>query len=430
MSTVENIDVNKFKITFSVDAATFEDGLKKSYNKNKNYFNIPGFRKGKAPRKLIEAQYGKEILFDDAFNFVLQDAYPKAAEESGLEIVSRPEIGVEDASTENGVTFTAEVYVKPEAKISNYKGLTYKKQNLDATEEEIDAQIKTELEKHKRTVDVTDRAIADGDIAVIDFEGFMDGEAFEGGKGSDFSLKIGSKTFIDTFEEQLIGKNIGDDVEVNVTFPEDYGQKDLAGKPALFKVEVKAIKFEQFPELTDEFVQDIAEEGIETVADYKNDVKAKILLKKKNEAENAQTEELMEKLVAKAEMSVPQAMVDNEIDLKIQEFRNGLAQQGIPLETYLQYMGQSMENMREAYRLISEKQVKTRLALEAVAVAENIEVSDEEYAAEIEKIAKAYNMEKDKLAETFGEREKKSISLDVKVQKALELVKENAVAEE
>jgi trigger factor len=430
MSTVENIDVNKFKITFSVDAAKFEEGLKKSYNKNKNYFNIPGFRKGKAPRKIIEAQYGKEILFDDAFNFVLQDAYPKAAEESGLEIVSRPEIGVEDASTENGVTFTAEVYVKPEVKISDYKGLTYKKQDLDVTEDEIDAQIKTELEKHKRTVDVTDRAIADGDVAVIDFEGFMDGEAFEGGKGSDFSLKIGSKTFIDTFEEQLIGKSIGDDVEVNVTFPEDYGQKDLAGKPAVFKVEIKGIKFEEFPELTDEFVQDVAEEGIETVADYRNDVKAKILLRKKNEAENAQVEELMEQLVSKAEMSVPQAMIDNEIDLKIQEFRNGLAQQGIPLEGYLQYMGQSMENMREAYRLISEKQVKTRLALESVAVAENIEVSDEEYAAEVEKIAKAYNMEKDKLAETFGEREKKNISLDVKVQKALELVKENAVVSE
>jgi trigger factor len=430
MSTVENIDVNKFKITFSFDAAKFEEGLKKSYNKNKNYFNIPGFRKGKAPRKIIEAQYGKEILFDDAFNFVLQDAYPKAAEESGLEIVSRPEIGVEDASTENGVTFTAEVYVKPEVKISDYKGLTYKKQDLDVTEDEIDAQIKTELEKHKRTVDVTDRAIADGDVAVIDFEGFMDGEAFEGGKGSDFSLKIGSKTFIDTFEEQLIGKSIGDDVEVNVTFPEDYGQKDLAGKPAVFKVEIKGIKFEEFPELTDEFVQDVAEEGIETVADYRNDVKAKILLRKKNEAENAQVEELMEQLVSKAEMSVPQAMIDNEIDLKIQEFRNGLAQQGIPLEGYLQYMGQSMENMREAYRLISEKQVKTRLALESVAVAENIEVSDEEYAAEVEKIAKAYNMEKDKLAETFGEREKKNISLDVKVQKALELVKENAVVSE
>lgn len=424
MSTVENIDVNKYKLTFSVDAERFEEGLAYSYNKNKGYFNIQGFRKGKAPRKIVEARYGKEVLYDDAVNFVLQDAYTAAVKESKLEVVSKPDINVTEISAEEGVTFEAEVYVKPEVKISDYKGLTYTKQSEEVTDEEVEAEVNKEREKHSRIVEVTDRAIQSGDIAVIDFEGFIDGKAFEGGKGKDYDLEIGSHTFIDTFEDQLIGKNIGDDVDINVTFPEDYAQKELAGKPALFKVEVKEIKFKELPEVNDEFIQDTTE--FESVDEYKKDVRAKLILAKHNEAENAKQEEVLEALIGKAEMDVPQAMIENEIDNKINEFRSGISRQGLTLEMYLQYMGQSMENMREAYRIISEKQVKGRLALEAVAANESFEVSEDEIDAELTRIAETYGMEKDKIQSIMGESEKDGIVKDLQVQKALKFVMENA----
>lgn len=425
MSTVENIDVNKYKLTFSVDAERFEEGLAHSYNKNKGYFNIEGFRKGKAPRKIVEARYGKEVLYDDAINFVLQDAYMAAVEESKLEVVSRPDVNVTEASTENGVTFEAEVYVKPEVKISDYKGLSFTKKDVEVSDEDVEAEVNKDREKHSRIVDVTDRAIQNGDIAVIDFEGFIDGEAFEGGMGTDYDLEIGSHTFIDTFEDQLIGKNIGDDVEVNVTFPAEYGQKDLANKPALFKVEIKDIKAKELPEVNDEFIQDTTE--FESVDEYKKDIRAKLILAKTNEAETAKQEEVLEALIGKAEMDVPQAMIETEIDNKINEFRNGISRQGLSLEMYLQYMGQSMENMREAYRIISEKQVKGRLALEAVAVNENFEISDEEIDTELNRIAEVYGMEKEKIQSIFGENEKAGIIKDLQVQKALKFVMDNAV---
>lgn len=425
MSNFENLDVNKYKITFSVDAESFEKGLKHSYEKNKKYFNISGFRKGKVPRKVVELNYGKEVLFEDAFNFCLQDAYPLAAKESGLEIVSRPEIDVISADTEKGVEFTAIVYTKPEVKLGDYKGLKYKKTEISITDEDVTKELEKIREKHSRIVKVTDRPIEDGDLANINFEGFMDGVAFEGGKGENYDLEIGSHSFIDTFEEQLIGKNIGDEVEVNVTFPAEYGQKELAGKPALFKVKVNEINCKELPEINDDLVADVTE--FETIDEYKESIKEQLTKAKTDESDNNKKEELLESLVQNAEMNVPAAMFENEIDNKINEFKNNIGRQGLTLEQYLQYVGQSMENMREAYRIISEKQVKSRLALEAVALKESIEVSDEEIDAEITRISESYNIEKDKLKTILGDDEKANLIKDLQVQKALDIVIENSL---
>ena len=369
MSTMEKIEKNKVKLTFSVDAARFEEGMQYSYNKNKSNIAVQGFRKGKAPRKLIEAQYGKAVFYDDAINFVMPEAYETAVKENNLDVVSRPEIDV-TAIDENGVSFTAEVYTKPEVKLGDYKGLKYTKMDEEPTDEEIDAELKKEQEKNARIVTVTDRPVQNGDIATIDFKGFMDGEAFEGGEGKDFDLEIGSHSFIDTFEDQLVGKNVGDDVEVNVTFPENYGQASLAGKPAKFEVEIKDIKVKELPELNDEFVQDTTE--FENLNEYKNEIAGKLIVAKKQQAKNKMEEDLVTALVEGCEMDVPQVIIDNDIDMKIEDFSRNIQSQGLSLDVYLQYMGQTVESMREAYRPMSEKQVKARLALEAVANAENL----------------------------------------------------------
>lgn len=424
MSTMEKIEKNKVKLTFSVDAARFEEGMQYSYNKNKGNIAVQGFRKGKAPRKLIEAQYGKAVFYDDAINFVMPEAYESAVKENNLEVVSRPEIDV-TAIDENGVSFTAEVYTKPEVKLGEYKGLKYTKMDEEPTDEEIDAELKKEQEKNARIVTVTDRPVQNGDIATIDFKGFMDGEAFEGGEGKDFDLEIGSHSFIDTFEDQLVGKNVGDDVEVNVTFPENYGQASLAGKPAKFEVEIKDIKVKELPELNDEFVQDTTE--FENLNEYKNEIAGKLIVAKKQQAKNKMEEDLVTALVDGCEMDVPQVMIDNDIDMKIEDFSRNIQSQGLSLDVYLQYMGQTVESMREAYRPMSEKQVKARLALEAVANAENFAVEEADLDAEIEKIAKAYGMEKDVLKSALRPEDTENITKDIKVQKAVQFIKDNAV---
>lgn len=424
MSTMEKIEKNKVKLTFSVDAARFEEGMQYSYNKNKSNIAVQGFRKGKAPRKLIEAQYGKAVFYDDAINFVMPEAYETAVKENNLDVVSRPEIDV-TAIDENGVSFTAEVYTKPEVKLGDYKGLKYTKMDEEPTDEEIDAELKKEQEKNARIVTVTDRPVQDGDIATIDFKGFMDGEAFEGGEGKDFDLEIGSHSFIDTFEDQLVGKNVGDDVEVNVTFPENYGQASLAGKPAKFEVEIKDIKVKELPELNDEFVQDTTE--FENLNEYKNEIAGKLIVAKKQQAKNKMEEDLVTALVEGCEMDVPQVMIDNDIDMKIEDFSRNIQSQGLSLDVYLQYMGQTVESMREAYRPMSEKQVKARLALEAVANAENFAVEEADLDAEIEKIAKAYGMEKDVLKSALRPEDTENITKDIKVQKAVQFIKDNAV---
>ena len=395
-----------------------------SYNKNKGNIAVQGFRKGKAPRKLIEAQYGKAVFYDDAINFVMPEAYETAVKENNLDVVSRPEIDV-TAIDENGVSFTAEVYTKPEVKLGEYKGLKYTKMDEEPTDEEIDAELKKEQEKNARIVTVTDRSVQNGDIATIDFKGFMDGEAFEGGEGKDFDLEIGSHSFIDTFEDQLVGKNVGDDVEVNVTFPENYGQASLAGKPAKFEVEIKDIKVKELPELNDEFVQDTTE--FENLNEYKNEIAGKLIVAKKQQAKNKMEEDLVTALVEGCEMDVPQVMIDNDIDMKIEDFSRNIQSQGLSLDVYLQYMGQTVESMREAYRPMSEKQVKARLALEAVANAENFTVEEADLEAEVEKIAKAYGMEKDVLKSALRPEDTENITKDIKVQKAVQFIKDNAV---
>ena len=424
MSTMEKIEKNKVKLTFSVDAARFEEGMQYSYNKNKGNIAVQGFRKGKAPRKLIEAQYGKAVFYDDAINFVMPEAYETAVKENNLDVVSRPEIDV-TAIDENGVSFTAEVYTKPEVKLGEYKGLKCTKMDEEPTDEEIDAELKKEQEKNARIVTVTDRPVQNGDIATIDFKGFMDGEAFEGGEGKDFDLEIGSHSFIDTFEDQLVGKNVGDDVEVNVTFPENYGQASLAGKPAKFEVEIKDIKVKELPELNDEFVQDTTE--FENLNEYKNEIAGKLIVAKKQQAKNKMEEDLVTALVEGCEMDVPQVMIDNDIDMKIEDFSRNIQSQGLSLDVYLQYMGQTVESMREAYRPMSEKQVKARLALEAVANAENFTVEEADLEAEVEKIAKAYGMEKDVLKSALRPEDTENITKDIKVQKAVQFIKDNAV---
>lgn len=428
MNNIENIDINKYKLTFSVSAEKFQEGLNYSFNKNQKHFNIKGFRKGKVPRQIVEKTYGVEVLYDDAFNFVLQDAYALAAEESKLEIVSRPEIDVVSASKEDGVVFTAIVYTKPEVKISEYKGLVCEKPSTTVNKDDVDAYLNREREKHSRINPVTDRAVKNGDLVNIDFEGFIDGVAFEGGKGEKYDLEIGSKTFIDTFEDQIIGKNIGDEFDVNVTFPDEYGKEELASKPAVFKVKINEINEKILPELNDEFVQDTTE--FESLKDYKKDIKSKLTAMKKDEADKKMKESVLEALIEKVEVNIPKPMIELEIDHKINEFRNGIGAQGLTLDSYLNYMGQSLENMREAYRIICEKQVKGRLALEAVAEAEKIKVSEKEIDAELTRIAEAYRIDKEKIESIFGEKEKENIIKDLKTQKALDFLVKNSIQPE
>lgn len=422
MSTVETMEKNKVKITFSVDAETFEKGMDYSYNKNKGSISIQGFRKGKAPRKLIEAQYGKAIFFDDAVNFVLPEAYEKALSENNIEVVSKPEIDVVSID-ENGAEFTAEVWVKPEVTLGQYKGLTFTKKDPNPTDEDIDAELRKEQEKAARIVDVTDRAVANGDIANIDFKGYIDDVAFEGGEGTDFDLEIGSHTFIDNFEEQLIGAEIGQEVVVNVTFPENYGKEDLANKPAKFEVKINAIKSKEFPELNDEFIQDTTE--AESLKDYRNDICGKLLAQNIERFKAEKEEELINKLVEVCEMDIPQAMIDADVEMKINEYAFQLQQQGIGLDMYLQYMGQTMDSMKEAYKPMSEKHVQARLALEAVAKAEGIEVTDEDIKAEAEKVAKAYNMPVEQIMQSVDFVN--TVKADILRQKALKVVEESAV---
>ncbi|MDO4300156.1 MAG: trigger factor [Clostridia bacterium] len=421
MSTVENMEKNKVKISFSADAETFEKGMEYSYNKNKGAISIQGFRKGKAPRKLIEAQYGKAIFYDDAVNYILPEAYDAAVAENNLEVVSKPEIDV-TAIDENGVSFTAEVWIKPEVNLGEYKGLTYTKKDPNPTDEDIDAELKKEQEKAARIVDVTDRAVQNGDIANIDFKGYIDDVAFEGGEGEGFDLEIGSHSFIDNFEEQLIGAEIGQDVVVNVTFPENYGKEDLANKPAKFEVKINSIKVKELPELTDEFIQDTTE--CENLKDYRNEICGNLLAENIKRIDAEKEEELINKLVDVCEMDVPQAMIDSDVEMKIQEYAYQLQQQGIGLDMYLQYMGQTMDSMKEAYKPLSEKHVKARLALEAVAKAENIEVTDDDVKAEAEKVAKAYNMEAEQIMQSADFVN--TVKADLLRQKALKVVEEAA----
>lgn len=420
---VEALEKNMAKLTVEVPADRLEKALDTAYNKQKKSISIPGFRKGKVPRAMVEKMYGVEIFYEDAANILLQETYPEAYDESGLDIVSQPSIDVVQLEKGKPFIYTAEVAVKPEVTLGKYKGITVTKIDTTVTDEEVDAEIETQRNNNARTVSV-ERPIENGDTAVIDFEGFVDGVAFEGGKGENYDLEIGSHSFIDTFEDQLVGKSAGDDVDVNVTFPEQYQAEDLAGKPALFKVKIHEVKAKELPELDDEFAQDVSE--CDTLADYKEEVKKKLADRKEADARRTKEDEAVDKIIDDAKMDIPEAMIDNQVNSMINDFANNMMQQGLSLEQYMQFTGMTMDKFKEQVRPDAVKRIQTSLVLEQIAKDENIEVSDEDVDAEIEKMAASYGMEADKLKEYIQDAEKETMKNDIAIQKAITLVMDNA----
>ena len=416
---------NMVKLVIETTAEEFEAGLNTAYNKNKNKISVPGFRKGKAPRKMIEKLYGKEIFFEDAANAIIPDAYAKAAMECELEIVSQPKIDVVQLEAGKDFIFSAEVAVKPEVELGTYKGVEVAKTDISVTDEDVDAEIKKVQEQNSRTVTVEDRAVKDGDIAVIDFEGFVDGVAFEGGKGENYPLTIGSHSFIDNFEEQLVGMNVGDEKEISVTFPEEYHAEALKGKPATFKVAVKELKEKQLPELDDDFAQDVSD--FDTLAEYKEDLKKKLTERKEAEAKSKKETEVIDKIVESSKMDIPQAMIDTQVTRMAEDFAQRLQQQGLSIEQYFQYTGLTANAILAQMKPEAEKRIKNSLVLEAIAKAENIEVADEEFEGELKKMADMYKMELDKIKDFMGDAEAKQMKDDIAVQKAVELVVSAAV---
>lgn len=424
---VENLEKNMAKLTVEVSAEELEKAIQSAYLKQKGKIGIPGFRKGKVPRPMIEKMYGVEIFYEDAANDLINEEYPKAAEESGVDIVSRPTIDVVQIEKGKPFIFTAEVAVKPEVTLGNYKGVPVTEIDTSVTEEEIDKAVERERENNARSVTVEDRPIADGDTAVIDFEGFVDGVPFEGGKAENHSLVIGSHSFIDTFEDQLIGKNTGDEVEVNVTFPEEYHAPELAGKPALFKVKVNEIKAKELPDLDDEFAQDVSE--FDTLAEYRESVRGKIHEQKEAAAKRTQEEEALSKIVETSEMELPDPMVETQIDNMMNQMANQMAQQGLSIQQYMQFSGLTAEQMRDQMREEAVKRIQTSLVLEQIAKDENIQISEEDADAEISRMAVMYGMEADKLKEVMGDAEVKAMKEDLALQKAVELVMDNVKEE-
>ena len=393
------------------------------YLKEKSKISLPGFRKGKVPRQMIEKMYGAAIFYEDAANRLIQENYGPAVDESGVDVVSRPTIDITQIEKGQPFIFTAEVAVKPEVKLGKYMGVTVTKIDTSVSDEEVDAAVEEERNHNARTVTVQDRAIQDGDTAVIDFEGFVDGVAFEGGKAENHSLVIGSHSFIDTFEEQLIGKNTGDETEVNVTFPEEYQAEELAGKPALFKVKIHEIKVKELPELDDEFAQDVSE--FDTLAEYREDVRKKLGETKEEEARRTKEDEAIKKIVDKSSMEIPEAMIETQVEVMVEEFAQRISQQGLSFEQYMQFSGMTMAKMKEQVKPEALSRIQSSLVLEEIAKAEDIQVSDEDVAAEIEKMAKAYGMEAEKVSEFLGDAQKESMKKDISVQKAVKLVMEN-----
>lgn len=420
---VENLEKNMAKLTIEVPAEELEKAIEAAYQKQKSKISVPGFRKGKVPRKMIEKMYGAGIFFEDAANTLIQENYGPAVEESKVDVVSRPTIDVTQIEAGKPFIFTAEVAVRPEVTLGKYLGVQVTKIDTTVTNEEVEAALEKEREKNSRTVTVTDRPVANGDTAVIDFEGFVDGVAFEGGKGENHPLEIGSHSFIDTFEDQLIGHNTGDDVDVNVTFPEQYQAAELAGKPALFKVKIHEIKTKELPELNDEFAQDVSE--FDTLDAYKEDLKKHLEVEKENDAKRTKEDEAIKKIIEKSSMDIPEAMIETQCENMINEFAQRIQQSGLSMDQYMQFSGMTLDKLKEQVRPEAETRIKSSLVLEQIAKDEKIEVSDEEVQAEIEKMAKAYGMEADKLAEYMGDAEKESIKRDVAVTKAVDLIMEN-----
>ena len=422
---VENLEKNMAKLTIEASAEEFEAAIEKAYQKNKGKMTVQGFRKGKAPRKMIEKMYGAGIFYEDAANSIIPDAYAKALEECDLEIVSQPAIDVVQIEAGKPFIFTAEVAVKPEVTLGTYKGIEVEKNEVEVTDEEIEKELELQREKQARTVEITDRAVQDKDTAIIDFEGFVDGEAFEGGKGTDYSLKIGSHSFIDNFEEQLIGKNIGEEVEVNVTFPEEYHEASLAGKPAMFKVTVKKINMQELPELDDEFAQDVSD--CKTIDEYKESVKVEIKTRKEGAAKSAKEEAVIDKIIEEATMEIPEPMIDTQVRQMADDFARRMQSQGLSIQQYFQFTGMTPEAFIEQMKPQALKRIQSRLVLEAIVAAESIKATDEDMEKEMQNMASMYQMELDKVKELLGDKEREQLSLDLAVQKAVEFVVENAV---
>ena len=421
---VEKLEKNMAKLTIEVPAEELEKALEGAYQKNKGKISVPGFRKGKVPRQMIERMYGKEVFYEDAVNALIPEAYEKAVDECEEEIVSSPKIEVEQVEAGKPFIFTAEVALKPEVKLGKYKGVKVEKADTEVTDEEVDKEIDKERESNARNIDVTDRAVKDGDIVTLDFEGFVDGTAFEGGKGENYPLTIGSGTFIPGFEEQLVGAEIGKETEVNVTFPEDYQAEDLKGKAAVFKCTVKEIKEKELPTLDDEFASEVSE--FETLAEYKADIRGRLEERKAKAAREAKEAAVIEEIIKDSDMEIPEAMIETQQRQMIDEFAQRIQMQGLTLEQYFQFTGASYDQMIEQVKPQAEKRIQSRLVLEAVAAAEKIEATEEDYEEELKSMAEAYQMEVDKVKELLPEKSVQQIKEDIAVKKAAEFVVDNA----
>lgn len=420
---VETLEKNMAKLTIELSVDKLEEALQQAYLQQKNKIRLPGFRKGKVPRNMIEKMFGPEIFFEDAANQLIRENYGDAADESGVDIVSRPTIDIVQIKKGEPFIFTAEVAVRPEVTLGKYKGVTVTKIDTSVSEAEIDEAVEAERNQNARSVTVEDRAIAEGDTAVIDYEGFVDGVPFEGGKGEDHALEIGSHSFIDTFEDQLVGRKSGDEVDVNVTFPEEYHAEELAGKPAVFKVKIHEVRVKELPELDDEFAQDVSE--FDTLAEYREDVKKQIGERKEAEARQTKEEEAIKKIVDKSSMEIPDAMLETQIESMIEDFAQRITQQGLSFEQYMQFSGLTLDKLKDQMKPDALNRIKSSLVLEQIVAEENIEASDEDLNAEIDKMAEAYRMTADKIKEMMGDAEKKSMKKDIAIQKAVEFVMDN-----
>lgn len=420
---VENLEKNMAKLTIEVAVEEVDKAIEAAYQKQKKSISMQGFRKGKVPRAMVEKMYGVEVFYEDAANILMQNAYPTAMDESGLDIVSQPTVDVVQLEKGKTFIFTAEVAVKPEVELGTYKGVTVTKADTSVKAAEVNAEVEKEREANARTVSVTDRGVKKDDITIIDFEGFIDGTPFEGGKGENHELLIGSHSFIDTFEDQLVGKNVGDDVEVNVTFPEDYHAAELAGKPALFKVKIHEIKVKELPKLDDDFAQDISE--FDTLKEYKADLKKKMVEEKERAAKRAQEDEAIQAIIDDSKMDIPEPMLQLQCQQMIDGMAQQMAQQGLSMDQYFQFTGTSMDQLMEQVKPEATNRIKASLVLEAIAAKEQFEISEEDVEAEITKMAEMYHMEVEKIKEIMGENEKESIKRDLSIQAAVNLITDN-----
>ena len=422
---VEKLEKNMAKLTVEVSAEEVEKAIQTAYQKMRKNINIPGFRKGKAPRHLIEKMYGKEVFYNDAIDNMLPSAYAKAVDECGEEIVSRPEIQVVQLESGKPFIFTASVAVKPEVVLGEYKGIQVDKAPVEVLDAEIEAEITKEREANARTITVDDRAVQKGDIISLDFDGYVDGKAFEGGKSEDYELTIGSGAFIPGFEEQLVGAEIGKELEVNVTFPEEYHAKELAGKAAVFKCRVNSAKVKELPEVDDEFAQEVSE--FDTLDAYKEDIKAKLLKDKEEDARRGKEDAVIEKIIEGAQMEIPDAMVEFQSEQMMEDFAQRMQAQGLSLQQYFQFSGMTAEKYKEQMKPRALKNIQSRLVLEAVAKAENIEATEEDLDAEMTKMAEMYKMEVEKVKELISDYQRDEMKKDIAIQKAVDLVTEAAV---